>query len=286
MIKAKEHTVIIAFISVIFIFFSFCIFVYTSMKPMKIAEMGTFGDSFGVLNCLFSGLGFCGLVFTIRSQQKQMSLQSEEHDKREVENKKLIAIQISQFDFQRNESDYQEKLSRSLFNLENATHAYTEAQTLLDDGNNDRVTWIRAARMLKIAKLLADDISIENHKNILEVRQMKIRQFFNNLLVSKDSAFFYGVKNTISLELASWKSIEGGTEHGINFSSNNRRIPETAIRAVWEAAQWPKNYSDPLFELFSEQEKKEIFVKYRKLSNFFEFDEKFKKQRRAQNHLD
>lgn len=286
MAKIKQNFVIIAFISVIFIFFSFCIFVYTSMKPTLISEMGTFGDSFGVLNCLFSGLGFCGLVYTINSQQKQMSLQSEEHDKREVENRKLIEIQIAQLDFQRNESEYQEKVSRSLFNLENATHAYAEAQTLLDDGNNDRVTWIRAARMLKIAKKLADDISIENHKNILEVRQMKIRQFFRNLLVNKNPAFFYGVKNIISLELASWDSVAPGIEDGINWSNGDRRIPETAIRAVWEAAQWPKNYSDPLFELFSEQEKNDLFVIYRHLSKFFEFDEKFEKQRIAQNHLD
>jgi hypothetical protein len=42
------------------------------------AERGLFGDAFGALNALFSGLGFAGLFYTIILQQKQLHLQSRE----------------------------------------------------------------------------------------------------------------------------------------------------------------------------------------------------------------
>jgi len=248
--------------------------------------MGVFGDSFGVLNCFFSGLGFTGLVFTIRSQQKQMQLQRDEHERREIENNALLEIQLSQFEFQRNESKSQEVESRSLFNLENSTLAYDEAQSLLSDGNNDRVTWIRAARMLKIAKMLADDITIENHKNILEVRQLKYRQSFHNLLVNAKPEFFYGVSPNGDMDSTAWASISGGDSEGVSYTNHNRRIPEEAIKAVWEAALWPKDYSDPLTEKFSQQEKDDLFIVYRQLNEYFKFDARFEKIRKAENHYE
>ena len=39
---------------------------------------GQLGDMFGSLNALFSGLAFCGIIYTIFLQQKELSLQREE----------------------------------------------------------------------------------------------------------------------------------------------------------------------------------------------------------------
>lgn len=39
---------------------------------------GTFGDSFGVLTCLFSGLAFAGMIITLLMQREELSLQREE----------------------------------------------------------------------------------------------------------------------------------------------------------------------------------------------------------------
>jgi hypothetical protein len=39
---------------------------------------GQFGDMFGVINSLFSGLAFAGLVYTILLQQQELALQREE----------------------------------------------------------------------------------------------------------------------------------------------------------------------------------------------------------------
>lgn len=41
-------------------------------------KQGQFGDQFGAVNALFSGLAFAGLIFTIILQKKELSLQREE----------------------------------------------------------------------------------------------------------------------------------------------------------------------------------------------------------------
>lgn len=41
-------------------------------------EQGQFGDQFGAVNALFSGLAFAGLIFTIVLQKKELALQREE----------------------------------------------------------------------------------------------------------------------------------------------------------------------------------------------------------------
>ncbi|WP_367237444.1 hypothetical protein VXM67_00900 [Pseudomonas sp. Rh2] len=54
---------------------------YNGLFPLKgdsLETRGQFGDSFGVLNSLFSGLGFGGLIITLLYQQKQISHQEKE----------------------------------------------------------------------------------------------------------------------------------------------------------------------------------------------------------------
>lgn len=48
---------------------------YFPLKGNDLGERGQFGDSFGVLNSLFTGLGFGGLVVTLLLQQKQLRQQ-------------------------------------------------------------------------------------------------------------------------------------------------------------------------------------------------------------------
>ena len=44
----------------------------------NVSERGLFGDKFGSVNALFSGLAFAGLIFTIILQKKELALQREE----------------------------------------------------------------------------------------------------------------------------------------------------------------------------------------------------------------
>lgn len=50
----------------------------SSSKESKWGEAGTFGDMFGALSCLFSGLAFAGLIVTIRQQSHDLNQQREE----------------------------------------------------------------------------------------------------------------------------------------------------------------------------------------------------------------
>lgn len=45
---------------------------------IDVGDRGTFGDMFGGLNALFSGLAFVGIIFTIYMQRKEFELQREE----------------------------------------------------------------------------------------------------------------------------------------------------------------------------------------------------------------
>lgn len=50
-------------------------FEYIPLQGKDISERGQFGDSFGVLNSLFTGLGFGGIIVTLILQQKQIRQQ-------------------------------------------------------------------------------------------------------------------------------------------------------------------------------------------------------------------
>lgn len=69
--------VIISWISSFFVTASF--FEYASNHfCFEVSDVGAFGDSFGAVNALFSGLALSGLVFTIILQQRELSAQRDE----------------------------------------------------------------------------------------------------------------------------------------------------------------------------------------------------------------
>ncbi len=61
---------------IIFLLFFVFFFGYFPGLPSSLGNRGLFGDSFGVLNSLFSGLGFAGLVVTLIVQQRQIKQQA------------------------------------------------------------------------------------------------------------------------------------------------------------------------------------------------------------------
>jgi hypothetical protein len=51
---------------------------YLMSEISEVSERGVYGDSFGSVNALFTGLAFAGLIFTILLQQRELKLQREE----------------------------------------------------------------------------------------------------------------------------------------------------------------------------------------------------------------
>ena len=79
-IKEKEGDKRFIFVALIIvvIIVSLWIFTLCTVKDMGYTERGTFGDMFGGLNALFSGLAFAGIILTILLQRNELKLQREE----------------------------------------------------------------------------------------------------------------------------------------------------------------------------------------------------------------
>ena len=70
----------------------YCLFwIITDEQITDVVERGVFGDKFGAVNALFSGLAFAGLIMTLILQKKELSLQREELEqtREELKNQRL-----------------------------------------------------------------------------------------------------------------------------------------------------------------------------------------------------
>ncbi len=72
-VDEKLKPLIFAIILIIMIW-SFSYLLILFLIPLE-TNRGTFGDSFGAINSLFSGLAFAGIIYTIFLQRKELSLQ-------------------------------------------------------------------------------------------------------------------------------------------------------------------------------------------------------------------
>lgn len=59
------------------------------------------------------------------------------------------------------------------------------------------------------------------------------------------------------------------------MTSTVHELSAKSIRAVWEAARFPKEYEDPLDKKFSKEEIGQLIVLYPGLHEYFEFHERF-----------
>lgn len=69
------------------------IIVYKSFSNWT--DRGTFGDAFGAINALFSGLAFAGIIYTILLQRQELILQREELRDTRIELKRSADAQES-----------------------------------------------------------------------------------------------------------------------------------------------------------------------------------------------
>lgn len=198
----------------------------------SLALKGQMGDSFGMLNAFFTALGFVGVSATLWLQRQQLKSQDDE---------RLEEVNAR----------------RSLYNLNASIDATERARKLLSDHNNDRRTWIEAGRLLAHAKSLGDEVTDTSHRRVLEINRLTYRTFFSALIEHKDARFFYGVRlDGGSLDdFARASSAPSESYNGRISISQVRHLEEVSIYRVWEAAQWPERFEDPLDKAFSESER-------------------------------
>lgn len=186
----------------------------------------------------------------------------------------LVALGAQLLTQGKNLRDIREK--RSLFFLESCVEAYEEARKLLEDGNNERVKWIAAGRALAHAKELASNVSENPHRRVLELHKLKYRGFFHGVLADKPAAFFFGVKDTsIPTDEAAALSTAGEERGGRPVTSTLHALSDKSLREVWEAAQWPVDYQDPLDRGFSAEEQGKLVVLFPGLHEFLEHNQRW-----------
>ncbi len=186
----------------------------------------------------------------------------------------LIALAGHLLSQARNAAESREKQSR--FYLDSSIQAYEEAKKLLSSGSNDRATWIAAGRALKHATELTEKVTVDEHLRVLEVHKLKYRGFFHDLLKDKTAAFFYGVEDsTLPIDDAATLSTAPEEKNGRTTSSTLKSLSEKSIHAIWEAAQFPEEYRDPLNQEFSAEEKGRLMLFYPGLHEFLEHTERY-----------
>jgi hypothetical protein len=186
----------------------------------------------------------------------------------------LVALGAQLLAQGKNFSDVLEK--RSLFYLESCIKAYEEARNLLQDGNNERVKWIAAGRALAHAQELANGITEDDHRRVLELHNLKYRGFFHSVLADKPAAFFFGAKDTsTTTDEAAKLSTAGEVRGGRSITSTVKEISEKSLRVVWKAAQWPENYNDPLDTGFTDEEQANLLVLFPGLHEFLEYKKRW-----------
>lgn len=241
------------FVVVVGLFCYFFFYVPAFPGVSGVERRGQFGDSFGVLTSLFSGLGIAGVVGTIWMQQIQIREQAAQR-KEEVDE------------------------SRSLFQLETSTRAYSEAWKLLKDSNNDRTTWMRAGRLLGHARLSAASVTLPEHKVSLEISRLEYRSFFSDLLKQKGANFFYGGETGITIDAAAAASTAPRHEEGRRHDWPYRYLDTASLYAVWEASRWPDEYDDPLDRTFNVEERALVKFTSRGLDEYMKHRDLYKSE--------
>lgn len=116
-------------------------------------ERGTFGDMFGAINALFSGLAFAGVIYAIFLQRKELELQREELVLTRKELRKSASAQSNQVE--------QMKKSAYISILSSALNAYCQT---VSSSNPGATTYVKAAE--KRNELL---LKIESFEKELEI---------------------------------------------------------------------------------------------------------------------
>lgn len=108
--------------AIVIIYAIFLILITWPLSEISISKAGVFGDSFGVLTSLFSGLAFSGMIITILLQKEELKLQRQEltYTRQEIkEQKDIFRIQSFNDSFYRLLSFYKQNLSEvSIFTEE------------------------------------------------------------------------------------------------------------------------------------------------------------------------
>jgi uncharacterized membrane protein YciS (DUF1049 family) len=151
-----------------------------------------------------------------------------------------------------------------------AKQGFDETYDLLKDQNNNRVTWIRAARILYDSLGLKKEIKLPPYVKAFNLAEEKLRNQLYRVLqtepenpyesgkVSLPGQFFYGNENWKNSELTlddvairSKSPIKAYsvTIDKITPEPKSEGLSESSVVAIYEFLKYPEEYDDPLDEI-------------------------------------
>lgn len=114
----KKHSFFSSYLFVIITIFILIIglwiiyFLFIHKYIPELADQGLFGDSFGALNTLFTGLAFAGVIISLILQKKELELQRKELELTRIELSKSAESQESLSSSNRKQVIFLEKTAR------------------------------------------------------------------------------------------------------------------------------------------------------------------------------
>lgn len=147
-------------------------------SSFDLEKAGQMGDMFGVLNCLFTGLGFAGIYVNLRQQNKQVALLIEQNKGARLETEFATGEQVIKYYVERIKSEHQKLFGDGQHKIN-----HPQFQSLVEGSDDGVKNLIRRweARALE-AMAINPDIStnqelvytkanIETYKRILAIRK-------------------------------------------------------------------------------------------------------------------
>jgi hypothetical protein len=144
-IDEKDTNFIVVSIAISFTIIGIWLLAYYKLKDLSQSDRGTFGDMFGSVNALFSGLALAGIILTILLQRKELSLQRQElRDTREELKRSANAQEKSEKALNRQAENL--KISAKLTALNTLVNYYSEQENIIKKSMPGRLDYGETAK--------------------------------------------------------------------------------------------------------------------------------------------
>jgi hypothetical protein len=155
-------------------------------------------------------------------------------------------------------------------NLMLAKDGFDETYELLKDLNNNRATWVRAARILYNSIDLKNEIDLPQYKKAFSHAEERLRNQLYRVLqtepndptlsdkVSLPAQFFFGVDNwkdsDLSVDDAAISAKSPIKAYSVKIDKvtpepKSGGLSESSVVAIYNFMKYPENYSDPLSKI-------------------------------------
>ena len=175
-----------------------------------------------------------------------------------------VLVAILTFARERKKQELERQRHMSEVFLERVKDGFKTVIDLLADQNNNRATWVRAARTLLKSVELKTQISSEEYKVAYELEEERARNELYTILslVDKQTGervplppqFFYGIddwRTCNSLDDAAIKASSGAVVYSVTIDevppqAYLKPLSPKSVIGIFDFVEYPKTYNDPL----------------------------------------